>query len=157
MFGISLGMVVESSVAVLLAVTIGYCVVLNGRLKVLQGDREALAKMIGELMQATGLANNAVQELKSAGGEIENRLDSRVSEAIELEAKLAAQLATGSQLVEKIARITSAAKSPLAVEAAIEPIELPAVKPALALEPQSRLHSALQQLAMRTAIAGKAA
>jgi hypothetical protein len=150
-------MVVESSVAVLLAVTIGYCVVLNGRLKALQGDREALAKIIGDLMQATGLAQNAVLELKSAGGELEVRLDGRLQEAIELEVKLAAQLATGTQLVEKIARITSAAKSPLAAEAAFEPAPLPPAKPALALEPQSRLHSALQQLAMRASAAGKAA
>ena len=156
MFGISLGMVVESSVTVLLAVTIGYCVMLNKRLVALQGDREALAKMIGDLVQATGLAHNAVQELKSAGGEVENRLDSRLEEAIELEMKLTGQLATGTQLVEKIARITSAAKSPLAVDA-IEPVEVPVAKPALALEPQSRLHSALQQLAMRASAAGKAA
>ena len=33
MFGISLGMIVESSVSILLAVTIGYCVILNSRLK----------------------------------------------------------------------------------------------------------------------------
>jgi len=156
MFGISLGMVVESSVTVLLAVTIGYCVMLNKRLVALQGDREALAKMIGDLVQATGLAHNAVQELKSAGGEVENRLESRLEEAIELEMKLTGQLATGTQLVEKIARITSAAKSPLAVDA-IEPVEVPVAKPALALEPQSRLHSALQQLAMRASAAGKAA
>jgi len=157
MFGMSLGIVVESSVAVLLAVTIGYCVMLNRRLVALQGDREALAKMIGDLMQATGLAQNAVQELKSAGGEVEQRLEGRLEEAIQLETKLAAQLATGTQLVEKIARITSAAKSPLAVETAVEPVELPPARPALALEPQSRLHSALQQLAMRASAAGKAA
>jgi hypothetical protein len=157
MFGISLGIVVESSVAVLLAVTIGYCVMLNKRLVALQGDREALAKMIGDLMQATGLAQNAVQELKSAGGEVEGQLDGRLEEATALEAKLAAQLATGTQLVEKIARITSAAKSPLATEAGLDPVPVTPAKPALALEPQSRLHSALQQLAMRASAAGKAA
>jgi hypothetical protein len=149
--------VVESSVAVLLAVTIGYCVMLNKRLVALQGDREALAKMIGDLMQATGLAQNAVQELKSAGGEVEGQLDGRLEEATALEAKLATQLATGTQLVEKIARITSAAKSPLAAEAGLDPVPVAPAKPALALEPQSRLHSALQQLAMRASAAGKAA
>ena len=57
MFGIGLGMVVEASVAVLLAVTIGYCVILNARLKRLHADRETLQKMVGDLMQATALAN----------------------------------------------------------------------------------------------------
>ena len=57
MLGLSLGMVVESSVAVLLAVTIGYCMVFNRRLKRLHGDREALGKMVADLVQSTTLAN----------------------------------------------------------------------------------------------------
>ena len=51
-FGISLGMIVESSVAVLLAVTIGYCVILNARLQRLHADRDALGKMVTDLVQA---------------------------------------------------------------------------------------------------------
>jgi polyhydroxyalkanoate synthesis regulator phasin len=156
--GISLGMVVESSVAVLLAVTIGYCVLLNSRLKRLHSDREAMGKMIGDLMQATNLANNAVQELKNAAGEVDGRIDRRLDEAAELEVELAAQLANGTQLLEKIVRITAAVKAPQVQAIAAEPIEavVPA-KPATPLEPQSRLHSALQQLAMRPLIGGKAA
>lgn len=156
--GISLGMVVETSVAVLLAVTIGYCVLLNSRLKRLHSDREALGKIIGDLVQATSLANNAVQELKSAAGEVDGRIDRRLDEAAELEAELTAQLANGTQLLEKIARITAAAKVPQVQEIAAEPIEPVAiVKSTAPLEPQSRLHSALQQLAMRPLIGGKAA
>jgi hypothetical protein len=156
--GISLGIVVESSVAVLLAVTIGYCVLLNARLKGLRSDREALAKMVGDLVQATTLANTAVQELKSAAAEVDGRIDRRLDEAAELEAELAAQLSNGTQLLEKIVRITAAAKAPQVQAIAAEPIEdvVPA-KPATPLEPQSRLHSALQQLAMRPLIGGKAA
>lgn len=156
--GISLGIVVESSVAVLLAVTIGYCVLLNARLKRLHADREALAKIIGDLVQATGLANNAVQELKSAASEVDGRIDRRLDEAAELEAELTAQLNNGAQLLERIARITAAAKAPQVQEIAAEPIQpVPAEKPATPIEPQSRLHSALQQLAMRPLIGGKAA
>ena len=36
------GLMIESLVAVLLLVTIGYCVVLNGRLKRLKADEQAL-------------------------------------------------------------------------------------------------------------------
>jgi uncharacterized protein DUF6468 len=156
--GISLGMVVESSVAVLLAVTIGYCVLLNSRLKRLHADREALAKIIGDLVQATSLANNAVQELKSAAGEVDGRIDRRLDEAAELEAELAAQVANGTQLLEKIVRIAAAAKVPQVQEIVAQPIEsLVVAKQSAPLEPQSRLHSALQQLAMRPLIGGKAA
>lgn len=157
MFGISPGIMVESSVAVLLAVTIGYCVILNGRLKRLHGDREALARMVADLIQATSLANGAVRELKNAAGEVDGRIDRRLDEAAELEARLGAQLADGSALLERIARITAAAKAPQIHDIAVEPAEAPSARSAVPLEPQSRLHSALQQLAMRPAIGGKAA
>ncbi len=157
MFGMSLGMIVEGSVAVLLAVTIGYCILLNARLKRLHGDRDALAKMIGDLIQATTLANNAVKELKSAATEVDAQIDRRLDEAAELEAELAAQVASGSQLVDKIARITAAAKTSVVAEVAAEPATVRAARPAEVIEPQSRLHSALQQLAMRPSIGGKAA
>ena len=109
MFGIGLGMVVEASVAVLLAVTIGYCVILNARLKRLHADRETLQKMVGDLVQATALANAAVMELKTAALEADTKLVTRLEEAGRFEQTLSQSVATGSQLIEKIARITAAA------------------------------------------------
>jgi len=150
--GVSLGMVVEGSVAVLLAVTIGYCIILNGRLKRLHADRETLGKMVTDLMQATGLANAAIMELKTTALEADTRLSERLAQAEAFEGELAEQVATGSQLIEKIARITAAAKTQPLPEAKPEP-----AKPVAVIEPQSRLHSALQQLAMRPGIGGKAA
>jgi uncharacterized protein YdcH (DUF465 family) len=155
MLGMNLGMLVEVSVAVLLAVTIGYCVVLNGRLKRLHADRDRLAQMIGDLVQATALANNAVGELKKAAVEVDANLSERMNEAARYQSELAGQVAQGAQLVEKIARITAAARAHPLPEAGDEPAK-PARMPEPA-EPQSRLHSALQQLAMRPGIGGKAA
>ena len=155
--GFSLGMLVEGSVTILLAVTIGYCVLLNHRLKRLHSDRETLAKMVGDLMQATSLANAAVMELKTAALEADGTLQERIIEAGKCETELAGQVAVGSQLVQKIARITAAAKTQQGVPA-LEPVpEPPKAKVAETIEPQSRLHSALQQLAMRPGIGGKAA
>ncbi len=155
MFGISLGMIVESSVSILLAVTIGYCVILNARLKRLHSDRDTLGKMVADLVQATTLANAAVIELKKTAIEADQRINERIAEAEKFEAELAAQVGLGSQLVEKIARITAAAKiMPLP-----EPVKAEAPKPEpVKAEPvQGRLASALQQLAMRPGIGGKAA
>lgn len=153
--GFNLGMLVEGSVAVLLAVTIGYCAILNQRLKRLHSDRETLAKMVGDLVQATGLANSAVTELKTAALEADAKLNDRLEQAEKFELELSAQVANGAQLIEKIARITAAARSqPLPEAPAAKPEP---VKPAVTLEPQSKLHSALQQLAMRPGIGGKAA
>jgi hypothetical protein len=150
-------MIVEGSVAVLLAVTIGYCAILNSRLKRLHADRETLAKMVGDLVQATSLANSAVMELKTAALEADTKLDARLKQAEEFELELSAQVANGSQLIEKIARITAAAKAHPVAEVATSPQPVKPGKAATEIEPQSRLHSALQQLAMRPGIGGKAA
>jgi hypothetical protein len=158
MFGIGLGMVVEGSVAVLLAVTIGYCVILNTRLKRLHADRETLQKMVGDLMQATALANAAVMELKTTALDADNQLSSRLEEAAKFEQALTQSVATGSHLIEKIARITAAARAQMQPEAASAAAAKTEARPTPAnVEPQGRLASALQQLAMRPGIGGKAA
>ena len=154
MFGISLRMIVETSVAVLLAVTIGYCVILNSRLKRLHADRGMLQKMVADLIQATTLANAAVMEMKTAALEADTKLSERLAQAEKFQDELDGQLATGTQLIEKIARITAAAKTMPLPEPKIEAKPAAAPEP---MEPQSRLHSALQQLAMRPGIGGRAA
>ena len=63
----SLGLIIEGAVALLLALTIGYCVILNRRLVQLHADRDALRLMVGDLVTATGLANQAIKELKIDG------------------------------------------------------------------------------------------
>lgn len=156
MFGMSMGLIVEGAVAVLLAVTIGYCVILNSRLKRLHADRETMAKTVGDLVQATALANAAVMELKTAALDAETKLYDRLEEAAAFEKSLASHVSTGSQLIEKIMRITKAARAQQLAEAAPEAPQSAEAK-ASPVEPQSRLASALQQLAMRPGIGGKAA
>ncbi|MEQ1901564.1 MAG: DUF6468 domain-containing protein [Devosia sp.] len=149
MLGLNMGMLVEGSVAVLLAVTIGYCAILNQRLKRMHQDRQSMGKMISDLVQATGLANAAVMELKTAAMEAEGKLTERLAQAETYGAQLVNHINTGGQLVEKIARITAAARTVQMEETRPEP--------ARELEPASRLQSALQQLAMRPGIGGRAA
>lgn len=140
------GMIVEGSVAVLLAVTIGYCVVLNSRLKRLHADRDALRQMVTDLVQATNLANRAVAELKSTASEAELILNARLEEAEKFGVELANHVNAGQAVLERIARITDAATPPAPRGAA----------PARA-EDVSRMHGALQQLASRPRIRGNAA
>lgn len=149
MLGMSSGLVVESAVTVLLAVTIGYCILLNSRLKRLHQDRESLAKVIVDLMQATSLANAAVMELKTAALEADTQLNTRLGEAERFSIEFAQHIAAGTQLMEKIARITAAAKSTPVAETRPDTRQ--------AVEPGGKLQSALQQLAMRPNIGGKAA
>ena len=156
MLGIGLGFVVEASVAVLLAVTIGYCVVLNSRLKRLHSDRDALQKTVSDLVQATALANAAVMELKTAALDADNQLSSRLHDAQRIERSLADNVASGAQLVEKIARITAAARAHMQ-DAPAGSASVAETKPVAPVEAQGRLASALQQLAMRPGIGGRAA
>jgi len=111
--------------------------------------------MVADLLHATGLANSAITELKTAALEADAKLNDRLEQAEKFEIELAAQVSNGAQLIEKIARITAAARTQPLPEAPVAKSE--PTKPAVALEPQSKLHSALQQLAMRPGIGGKAA
>ncbi len=158
MFGMGLGIVVETAVAILLAVTIGYCVVLNSRLKRLRQDRESLGKIIGDLVHATGLANGAVAELKAAALEAESKLTSRLGEAEEVSLVIANQVAAAASVIDKIARITNAAKAQPAKVIVPEPAaKVEPTEPVRLAEVPNRLQSALQMLEGRPNFGGKAA
>src|SRR5262249_16862311 len=68
------GLMIESLVAVLLLITIGYCVVLNRRLKRLKGDEQALKATISELITATEIAGRAVAGLKATAQDCDGTL-----------------------------------------------------------------------------------
>ena len=142
----SLGLIVEGMVAILLATTIGYCIILNQRLKRLHSDRDQLRKMVADLVQATSLANAAVTELKTAAVEADTVLQGRLQEAEKFGVELANHVSAGQQIMDRIAKITTMARSTSA--GAPEP-KIAEAKPA-----EGKLQSALQQLAMRPRISG---
>ena len=140
MTGFSMGLVIEGAVAVLLALTIGYCVVLNGRLKRLHADRDVLRQMISDLVGATNLANQAIKELKATAVEADLTLNTRLEEAERFGIELANHVSAGSALMERIVKITTAARqaAPAAPAAPVHPADGP-----------SKLQSALAQLQAR--------
>ena len=74
-------MMIESLVAVLLLLTIGYCVVLNRRLKKLKADEQALRDMIAELITATEIAERAIAGLKVTVQDCDQTLGERLRAA----------------------------------------------------------------------------
>src|SRR4051812_50163647 len=60
----SLGLAIEGLVAVLLMLTIGYCMLLNKRLLRLKADEQSLKATIGELITATEIAERAIGGVK---------------------------------------------------------------------------------------------
>lgn len=142
MLGLPLGLFVEGAVAILLALTIGYCVLLNQRLKRLHQDKDAMRQMVADLVSATNLANQAIKELKSTAVEADLSLTARLEEAERFGVELANHVTAGTVLMERIAKITSVARH----SQAIEPVE-----------PPNKVQTALQQLSERVRSRGAAA
>jgi len=110
MSGLPMGFIIESIVAVLLVLTIGYSFILNKRLKTLHDDRDTMRAMIGDLMQATNMANGAIRELREVATETDATLNARLEEAERFGLELANHVNAGQTVLEKISKITSAAR-----------------------------------------------
>ena len=77
----SFGLIIESLVAVLLLLTIGYCVLLNSRLKRLKADGASMQQTIAELTAATESAERAIASLKATVREADETLGERLKAA----------------------------------------------------------------------------
>lgn len=106
------GIVIESLVAVLLLLTIGYCMLLNSRLKRLKADEQSLKATIGELITATEIAERAIGGLKHTVRDVNENLGSQISAAIDLSTHLKKQLAEGDTILRRLSKIAVAARSP---------------------------------------------
>jgi hypothetical protein len=94
-----LGMIIEMLVAILLVLTIGYCMLLNRRLKLLRADEDALRITIAELITATEIAERAIAGLKVTAHECEAGLGERLGRAERLCAELDRKFAAGRHLL----------------------------------------------------------
>lgn len=98
------GLMIESLVAILLLLTIGYCIVLNSRLKRLKADEQALKATISELITATEIAGRAVAGLKVAAHDCDRTLGERMRAAEALSAGMGRQLKAGELLLAELIR-----------------------------------------------------
>lgn len=105
----SLGLIIESLVAILLVLTIVYCMVLNARLKRLRSDEEAMRATISELITATEIAERAILGLRSTANDCDETLSVRLEEAAGLCVTLKDQIESGDEVVNRLAQITQAA------------------------------------------------
>jgi hypothetical protein len=105
-----LGMIIEGLVAVLLMLTIGYCMLLNKRLKLLRADEDALRATIGELITATEIAERAISGLKAAAHDCETGLGERLGRAEILNTELDRKLAAGRHVVGDLMQIATAGR-----------------------------------------------
>jgi ABC-type glucose/galactose transport system permease subunit len=102
-----IGLVIEGMVAILLVLTIGYCIVLNSRLKMLKADEQALKATISELITATEIAG-----LKLTVRDCDLSLGERLRNAEQLSGEIAHQIDDGRAVLERLTRIVLAARPP---------------------------------------------
>ena len=106
----ALGMAIESLVAVLLLLTIGYCILLNKRLQRLKADEHSLKAVIGELITATEIAERAIGGLKHTVRDVNENLGSQLAAANQMSEHLKHQLAEGDGVIRRLSKIVLAAR-----------------------------------------------
>jgi chromosome segregation ATPase len=124
------GIVIESLVAALLMLTIGYCMLLNGRLKRLKADEHSLKATIAELITATEIAERAIGGLKHTVRDVNENLGDQLAAAAQLSQQLKKQLAEGDGIVRRLSRIAIAARPGGEAEPESDPVPVPVRPPA---------------------------
>jgi hypothetical protein len=114
------GLIVETLVAALLLLTIGYCMLLNKRLKRLKADEQSLKATIGELITATEIAERAIGGLKVTVRECDQSLGGQLAMASEMSARLKKQTLVGEEVLHRLSRIALAARPVAQAEEAKE-------------------------------------
>jgi Domain of unknown function (DUF6468) len=106
----TLGIAIESLVAALLLLTIGYCMLLNKRLKLLKADEHSLKATIGELITATEIAERAIGSLKLTVRDVNEHLGDKIASATDMSEQLKRQLAEGDNVLRRLSKIVVAAR-----------------------------------------------
>jgi hypothetical protein len=108
----SFGIAIESLVAILLMLTIGYCMLLNARLKRLKADEHSLKATIAELITATEIAERAIGGLKHTVRDVNENLGNQLTSATQMSLQLKKQLLEGDNVLRRLSKIAIAARPP---------------------------------------------
>ena len=119
------GMMIEGLVAILLMLTVSYCMLLNRRLKLLKADEMALRATIAELITATEIAERAIAGLKITVHECDIGLGERLSRAEAVSADLDRKLTVGKDVLNRLSQIAAAARPVHEAHVAYEPAPPP--------------------------------
>jgi hypothetical protein len=106
-----LGLVIESIVAALLAVCIGYCALLDRRLARIRLNEEEMRRTIADLGGATERAERAVETLRDAVDQCDRTLSDRVRAAERQSVELLSQVRAGGDVLARISSIVAAGRA----------------------------------------------
>jgi hypothetical protein len=105
-----LGFMIESMVAVLLLLTILYCVRLNKQIRLLKADEQSLRGTIGELVTATEIAERAINDLKLTASKTDQTLVRHLAQGEVLTTELEKQIQAADLLMRKLAGIVAVSR-----------------------------------------------
>ena len=107
-----LPLTIEGLVAMLLLLTILYCVRLNSQLKRLKADESAMKATIAELVAATDKAERAIAGLKGTVQETEQALNDSLAAAQRFSTDIASQIEAGSEVLSRLIQIAGVRTAP---------------------------------------------
>ncbi len=149
----NMGMVVELMVVGLLVVTIGYCILLDRRLRAMRQDEQIMRKTVIELGAATERAERAIDSLRHTLGDCDRTLAERLRVAERYTADLEDQIRSGDDILNRISRIVSTTLDQPVAEPAPAPAgrglsrisQTLAAAQALATQAHTRMHEQNQR------------
>lgn len=106
MGGSFLGVMIELLVAVLLAVTIAYCVLVNRKLVQLRSDQSELKTIVRELHVATNQAEHAIAGLRQGAQNADRSLTQQIERVRELDEQITTNIDKGEALLLKLSAVT---------------------------------------------------
>jgi hypothetical protein len=137
---------IEMLVAVLLLLTILYCVRLNSQLKRLKGDESTMKSTISELVTAVEAAERSIAALKNTVNHAETTLGEQLRAAETFSAEMLRNTEAGAQVLDRLTQIAGAKPwlmpapgAAAAKPAAPDPSAIAAAAQALAERAKSRL------------------
>lgn len=104
-------LILESLVAVLLIVTIGYCFILNRRLGLLRGDQTELNEVVRVLNEAADKARNSVEHLRRSSVSIAEELSDKITAGRALSDELGVIVESGNSLADRLADASTASRT----------------------------------------------
>lgn len=107
-----IGLIIEGLVALLLLITIGFCIALNRRIRMLRSDEQMLRTVVADLNAATMRAEGAIANLRRAVNESNDALTGQMQGAEATADALRRQVSAGEGVIARIFAITKAAQPP---------------------------------------------
>jgi Domain of unknown function (DUF6468) len=147
-----IGLMIEMIVSGLLAVTIGYCVLLDRRLRAMRKDEASMRKMVGDLSLAADRAERAIEALRKTLGDCDRTLGERLRVAEQYTVDLEEQIRSGDDVLTRISKIVNTAIDQ--TPAGVHPMDIVHARMAQSsAKPGSRIN---QTLAAAQALAAQA-